>query len=92
MAIAGKKTYHPYIGHTRELYVCIFCGPTIDRGGHITVFVLKDPDCPSPVKQFNVILRTVRSYYVEICIDRGGHVPSIGICALLWYSMLYYVT
>ena len=37
---------------------CIFCGPSIDRGGHITVFVLKDPDCPSPVKQFNVVLRT----------------------------------
>ena len=39
-----------------ELYILLFYEPPFITGGRIPVFVQKDPDCPSPLKQFNVVV------------------------------------
>ena len=59
MAVAGKKTYHPCIGHIRcAVYSIVSMRPPLSGEGRIPDFKQKDPDCPYPLEQFNVALRT----------------------------------
>ena len=52
--------------------------PPLTGAGHIPIFAHKDPDCPFPLEQFNVVLRTVSLIMFQkyvLCIIDGYNNP-----------------